>query len=244
MLLYADRDVPIGRNRSLAPLFCLGQNRPDGIAAFHTPCMIDRAWTNRATTSAMLGARATTGGDLMLDTVTVWAGLLVLRKGQSALRLLEEWAAWANGTAFDGRDGDTKRRPQCGVGGGGEDARFCRHTNDQSVLSLLLKQRGVKTFPVPISEHDTSDVWAWEAGLCDAPWPLQRSSSLERGADYRDAYGPVDTVEHLCQRMQGGWGPPMLDYVGSRDYAEHAAGRGGLDRPGLRYRGAAREGAP
>ena len=42
----------------------------------------------------------------------------------------------------------------------------------------MAKRHMVKTFPLPTAQHDTRDVWAWDAGYCNATWPLE----TERGA--------------------------------------------------------------
>ena len=69
-------------------LFCLGQNALHGVAAFHFPCLTERAWTKRELADAF---NAT---DAMLDTVQVYGGLLVLRKTRFAVRFVDEWLAW------------------------------------------------------------------------------------------------------------------------------------------------------
>ena len=47
-----------------------------------------------------------------------------------------------------------------------QDASFVEHRHDQSLLSLLAKKRGLKSYPLPTTTHDVRDVWAWEAGYC------------------------------------------------------------------------------
>ena len=55
-----------------------------------------------------------------------------------------------------------------------QDASFVEHRHDQSLLSLLAKKRGLKSYPLPTTTHDVRDVWAWEAGYCQPgfQWPL------------------------------------------------------------------------
>ena len=55
-----------------------------------------------------------------------------------------------------------------------QDASFVEHRHDQSLLSLLAKKRGLKSYPLPTTTHDVRDVWAWEAGYCKPgfEWPL------------------------------------------------------------------------
>eukprot|EP00965_Chrysotila_dentata_P012095 396841-Pleurochrysis_carterae.AAC.1 len=72
VLVHLDYDlVP---TTDLRALFCIGQKVRKGVGAFHMPCHTDRAWTKRELAHEM---RAT---DEMLDTVQIYAGLLVLRK--------------------------------------------------------------------------------------------------------------------------------------------------------------------
>ena len=53
-----------------------------------------------------------------------------------------------------------------------QDASFVEHRHDQSLLSLLAKTRGLKSYPLPTTAHDVRDVWGWEAGYCrpDFEW--------------------------------------------------------------------------
>lgn len=139
-------------------LFCLGQNSLHGVAAFHFPCLTERAWTKRELADEF---NAT---DAMLDTVQVYGGLLVLRKTRFAIRFVDEWLAWARRGSLIM---DTHRRKRQYDG-------FQAHRHDQSILSLLLKRHMVKTFPFPTKEHDVRDIWGWDAGYCKPgfSWPL------------------------------------------------------------------------
>ena len=221
ILLYLDRDAPVG-NASLTSLFCLGQNSgaQHGVAAFHAPCFTDRAWTKRALVVAM---RATAE---QLDTSSLWAGLLVFRKQPAAFRLVGEWLQWARRGAFDGiqlEPGETNdyrctswRARWIRQGGNTtltEDPVFCDHRHDQSVLSMLVKQQGIKTYPVPVQGHDVRDVWLWEAGFCEAEWPLMREWSPSWGLSWggQNAYGSLNQAAAQCRNMQG-WAGGMADY--------------------------------
>ena len=205
VMIWMDRDMSVS-NRSVAPLFCIGQQVALGVAGFHTPCLVDRPYTKRAVVTDM---NATAD---QLDTATVWAGLIVFRKNAFSLRFLREWREQAAGTAFE----DTLPKPGSGASISAslaqarkaheEDATYLGHRHDQACLSLLLKQYGLKTFPVPIATHDVRDVWVWEAGFCDVEWPLEPGivSSF---------YGRAEAVFSYCEKLQG-FSPPPNDYVG------------------------------
>ena len=79
VLMWMDRDLRIF-NRPLDMLFCIGQNVRKGVAGFHFPCFTERKWTKRELVDAM-GA-----DEAMLETVQLYAGLLVLRKTRFAVR--------------------------------------------------------------------------------------------------------------------------------------------------------------
>ena len=106
--MHTDYDLQL--TSQPAALWCLGQNAAHGVATFHFPCLTDRwsraspgprprltrapptphcltgrAWTKAEVASA-LGSSAA-----MLDTATLYAGLLVLRRSPEAEAFLEEW---------------------------------------------------------------------------------------------------------------------------------------------------------
>ena len=153
-IVWLDRDLQVGP-KSLAPLFCIGQNVGSGVAGFHSPCLLDRAWTKR---ELVLRLQPT---DEQLDTVTTMGGLLVLRKTSFTERLIADWLELGLTGAFEDP-----------IRGSPQDPTFVEHRHDQAALSLLMKQRGVKTFPAPVAAHDGRDIWAWEAGFCSIDWPI------------------------------------------------------------------------
>jgi hypothetical protein len=63
VLVHADYDLVLAKRPHA--LWCLGQSAARGIAAFHMPCLTDRAWCKREVASAL---NAT---DAMLDTTQV-----------------------------------------------------------------------------------------------------------------------------------------------------------------------------
>ena len=79
VLMWMDRDLRIF-NRPLDMLFCIGQNVRKGVAGFHFPCFTERKWTKRELVEAMGVDEA------MLETVQLYAGLLILRKTRFAVR--------------------------------------------------------------------------------------------------------------------------------------------------------------
>ena len=179
VLLWFDNDAPIGA-RSLAPLFCIGQNAVSGIAPFHQSCFLDGQYSNRRLTDALNATSAE------LSTAQVWAGLLVLRKEEAVVQFLKEWASWAplfeNDPTSERGHPSNRERPE-----------FIVHRHDQSCLSLLAKRRRIKTYPVPISSHDPADMWFWDAGFCRV------DASLDT-LGYAPYYGPLEAVEKLCQQ--------------------------------------------
>ena len=197
VLVHLDYDLAIGRN--LSALFCLGQNAPRGVAAFHFPCWTDRGWTKRELADAF---NAT---DRMLDTAQLYAGLLVLRKTPFALRFLQQWLHWST-TAEHITDAWDPARQYAG---------FQQHRHDQSILSLLAKRHGLKTFPLPTAAHDTRDIWAWDAGYCDVTWPLPtyRPATDPYVTHYKEMGGLQDSMRH-CEKTQG-FLAPLADYVQS-----------------------------
>jgi hypothetical protein len=149
--------------------------------------------------------------DLMLDSAQLYGGLVVLRKTPFVLRFVREWLAWV--TAEGGLVTDTLDVSRQHRG-------FVEHRHDQSVLSLLAKRYGLKSFPMPTRAHDVRDIWAWEAGYCHKgfTWPLpsQRhwtymgyiTHYLEMGHQYK-------SMEH-CRTVQPVGAPvPLPDYLES-----------------------------
>ena len=72
VLVHVDYDLLL--NHDPKALYCLGQNAKHGVAAFHMPCLTDRAWTKRELADAF---NAT---DAMLDTTQIYGGIVILRK--------------------------------------------------------------------------------------------------------------------------------------------------------------------
>ena len=193
VLVHLDYDLTIRTN--LSALFCLGQNARKGVALFHFPCWTDREWS-KAELAAELNAT-----DEMLDTAQIYAGVVVLRKTPSAVAFLREWLRVATTGSL------SEDAPQWL---GGQHPRFVEHRHDQSILSLLSKRRGIKTFPMPTAEHDTRDVWAWDAGFCDAAWPLEDrrggEAYLPSPFGYVTHYaqmGGLENAARACQRTAG-----------------------------------------
>ena len=196
VLLWMDRDLRIF-NRPLDMLFCLGQNTRRGVAGFHFPCFSERVWTKRELADAM-------GADQdAMETVQLYAGLLVLRKTRFAEAFVSEWLSWM--VKQNGRFADDQHNPAIQHPG------FAEHRHDQSVLSLLAKLRGVKTFPIPSASHDPGDIWGWEAGFCSqkAQMPLPRASV---NYHYRVA-ADHSRSRRECDRVQKYRSPPLVDYV-------------------------------
>ena len=155
VIVHADYDLVF--SASPAALWCLGQNERRGVASFHFPCLTDRAWTKRETAAAVDATAA------QLDTSTLYAGLLVVRRTPEAEAFLEEWLA----LTLRGELATDHLEPN-------QDPKFIAHRHDQALLSLLIKKRRLKSFPMPTRTHDVRDVWAWEAGYCQPgfEWPL------------------------------------------------------------------------
>ena len=229
VLVYADYDLLIAPtpHDDLSALFCLGANAVQGVAPFHFPCFTDRAWTKR---EAAIALNAT---DAMLDSAQLFAGLLVLRRTPTALAFVEEWLGWSLHSPSGDHAGD-----HAGGGGGGvalisdaldasrQHASFRAHRHDQSLLSLLAKRRGVKSFPLPTKLHDVRDIWAWEAGYCaDAfTWPLPsyRTPGVYGYITHYKEMGHQHAAMRQCLKQQGGSAPlPLADYVDSRHVLRH-----------------------
>ncbi|KAL1511225.1 hypothetical protein AB1Y20_006037 [Prymnesium parvum] len=198
VLLWMDRDLRLF-NRPLNMLFCIGQNVRKGVAGFHFPCFVERKWTKRELAEAMGADHA------MMETVQLYAGLLVLRKNKFALSFVEEWLWWM--TARNGSYSSDQYNPARQSKG------FREHRHDQSILSLLAKSKGVKTFPIPSASHDPGDMWGWEAGFCNRTMamPLPRASV---NYHYRIASDYARTKRE-CERVQKSDSAPLVDYVTS-----------------------------
>ena len=113
----------------------------------------------------------------MLDTVQVYAGLLILRRTSFAEQFLEQWLELTlrSELATDALKFNVKQDPH-----------FVAHRHDQSLLSLLIKRHSLKTFPLPTAGHDVRDVWSWDAGYCESSftWPLPNYRPMVRTKAY------------------------------------------------------------
>jgi hypothetical protein len=192
---------------NLRGLFCLGQNSAHGVAAFHFPCLTDRAWTKHEAAAAL------NASEDMLDSAQVYAGLLVLRKTPAALRFVREWLAWSLSRADVIADDYQKRNQHPG---------FVKHRHDQSLLSLLVKHHEIKTFPMPTRSHDVRDIWSWDAGYCDPSfdWPLpawRDSTFYGYITHYKEMGHQRDSMSHCMQTQPAlaGSRVPLADYVQS-----------------------------
>ena len=175
VIVHMDYDLRLEVKHPKA-LWCIGQNERKGVATFHFPCLTDRAWT-KVEVGLALGATPE-----MLDTATLYAGLVVVRRTPQAEAFLQEWLdlVLQGDLATDALASGVRQDPS-----------FVEHRHDQSVLSLLAKKRQIKSFPLPTQMHDVRDVWAWEAGYCHPSfdWPLPsfrppvvRTKAYPRGA--------------------------------------------------------------
>lgn len=106
---------------------------------------------------------------------------------------------------------------------------FMAHRHDQSILSILAKQHGVKTFPLPTAAHDVRDVWSWEAGYCNSSfeWPLPNfrprisTKAYPRGVyitHYKEMGHQRDSMEDCVKRQGRKYARvPLPDYVQSAE---------------------------
>lgn len=222
VLVHVDYDIVLAHNPSA--LFCLGQQAPQGVATFHFPCLTDRGWTKRETALA-LGAT-----DAMLDTATLYAGIVAVRRTPDAEAFLEEWLKWA----LEGELAtDTLSIPQ--------DPAFREHRHDQTILSLVAKRRHIKSYPFPTAMHDVRDVWAWEAGYCepDFQWPLPnyrpwiRSEAWPNGVyimHYKEMGRMKESIVHCLTVEPTTKLLPLPDYVDSKTAFEEVKAIGRLQR--------------
>ena len=202
----------VEKGRSLAGLFCLGQRNKADISPFHSSCFKERVWTNRRTVEAM---RAT---DEELDTLSMWAGLIVMRAEPTTISFLAEWDSkrdlfWEqrpksdpNAHCYSSKDVEEYH----------EDAEFCDHRHDQAVFSIMTKRWGLKSFPIPVSTHDPRDIGGWEAGYChpEFTWPLVGSGN------YGTMYGMRRNAEEICRQSSRHWVASDADYFrASEEYA-------------------------
>ena len=124
----------------------------------------------------------------MLDTVQLYAGLVVLRKTPFALRFLREWLAWATEGALI-TDAWQPARQHAG---------FQQHRHDQSILSLLAKRHRLKTFPLPTAAHDRRDIWA----RVPVRRGRARASAIASWLRLRSAGAPEPTLSaRSCPRL-------------------------------------------
>ena len=75
-------------------------------------------------------------------------------------------------------------------------------------VSLLVKQRGVQSFPWPLRAHDWRDVWAWEAGYCEPSFVFP-FEAMPNSLDLD--YGSEESSRAMCRKNQGEH-PRMVDY--------------------------------
>mmetsp|Transcript_22596 Transcript_22596/g.66372 ORF Transcript_22596/g.66372 Transcript_22596/m.66372 type:complete len:529 (+) Transcript_22596:104-1690(+) len=187
VLVHLDYDLTITDDASA--LFCLGQNAERGVALIHFPCWTDRQWSKAEL------VRALNATDAMLDTAQVYGGVVVLRKTPFAVQFLREWLQVATDPDRDlsedvpcrrhdppGCEQRARRPPgcECAEWATPQDPAFREHRHDQSIVSLLAKRHGLKTFPMPTASHDPRSLWSWDAGYCEAAWPLETSRGGER----------------------------------------------------------------
>ena len=213
VLVHVDYDLQFSRQPDA--LWCIGQNSETGIAAFHMPCLTDRAWCKQEVAASM---HAT---DAMLDTTQLYAGLLAMRRTSFAEQFLEQWLQLVlqDGLATDALSPHVRQHP-----------RFIAHRHDQSILSLLAKQQRVKTYPLPTVDHDIRDVWSWDAGYCKSSftWPLSsyrpRPNIITKAyphgvyiSHYKEMGHQRDTMEDCLAKE------PQTVLVPLPDYTESAA---------------------
>lgn len=83
VLVHADYDLIL--NKKPSALFCLGQQVAKGVGAFHMPCLSEASWTKREVATAL------NASEDVMQTVQIYAGLLVLRRTRFAEAFLERW---------------------------------------------------------------------------------------------------------------------------------------------------------
>ena len=186
-------------------LFCLGQNAPNGIALFHMPCLTERAWTKKECSDALNATEE------MLDSVQIYAGMVIVRKSASSMRFVEEWLRH---TASD----LVTENMQMAI----QHSTFVQHRHDQSILSILSKRHLLKSYPFPTRAHDVRDVWAWDAGYCspegfDWPLPFFRSHLFFGFVTHYKEFGHQRDSARMCHKVQGPSAPvPLTDYLESK----------------------------
>ena len=186
-------------------LFCLGQNAPNGIALFHMPCLTERAWTKKECSDALNATEE------MLDSVQIYAGMVIVRKSASSMRFVEEWLRH---TASD----LVTENMQMAI----QHSTVVQHRHDQSILSILSKRHLLKSYPFPTRAHDVRDVWAWDAGYCspegfDWPLPFFRSHLFFGFVTHYKEFGHQRDSARMCHKVQGPSAPvPLTDYLESK----------------------------
>ena len=206
LLLYADRDLKLSFN--ISTLFCLGQNAEQGLAAFHQTCFTDRPWTSHELVNAV-GA-----GAAELDTVQIAASLQVWRRSSATLDLAQTYLDWTERYARDPSNETVERM---------RNKAYIAHRHDQSCFSLLLKKRGIQTFPWPLKAHDRRDIWAWEAGYCSPSFTFP----FAKMPHYLDIdFGPKASSLKKCLQHQGKDIPEMTDYNYVHELASQSSANG------------------
>lgn len=168
ILQYTDAGCHLNRagRWRLTQYFDMAEESPIGIIAFQgkppsrplppLPCAPLDLTESRWTKGDLLDHLGVRSDRFITGTQTIGAGVIFVRKCDSAVEIIREWAAIIDG-AFELLDDTPSKSPN--------EPGFVEHRHDQAIFSLLCKKRGVETlssyeywYPKPDAQTPDWDV--------------------------------------------------------------------------------------
>lgn len=149
IILWIDSDIVDIREDGIENLFNLCNNSEKGIVGFHNDFWLEKLFCKKD-----LYDYLNINNSKYWDTNQAYSGFFLVKKSDFSLNFFKQWWDISSITRlFDDSPSQSKNLNE-----------FITHKYDQSILSLLYKLNGIKTFPLPLYDLDPTNIIGIHSG--------------------------------------------------------------------------------
>lgn len=149
IILWIDSDIVDIREDGIENLFNLCNNSEKGIVGFHSEFWLERLFTKKD-----LYEYLDIKDPNYWNTNQSYSGFFLAKKNNFSMSFFKQWWNISRITKlFDDSPSQSKNLDT-----------YITHKHDQSILSLLYKLNGIKTFPLPLYDCDKTNIIAIHSG--------------------------------------------------------------------------------
>ena len=149
VIFWIDSDIVDITEDGVENLFNICNNSEKGVVGFHNDFWLERLFT-KSDVFNYLGIT----DPRYWNTNQAYGGIFVVKKNSFSVEFFKRWLDICSIISLmDNSPSKSKENPH-----------FITHKNDQSILSLLYKLNGIKTFPLPLYDCDKTNIIAIHSG--------------------------------------------------------------------------------